>query len=190
VSSFGDSTGSSGFPAEGITSGDNQRVLLDNIYQVSPLFLGDLGEYFTQNPFPIPISQVDGYTAQTPYSAPSIATEETTSSAVFVDLNTPGPLLTGLPDGLYMLNWGATAKISTVLTRARMCISVNGGVPDVSMQAYTQSTNSSGISFQTSLRIQGQTGGNSIKCQYSIGVAPATATFGGRFLTAIRMSGP
>lgn len=163
---------------------------INTIYDVHPSFLGDLGEYFTQNPFPIPISQVDGYTAQTPYSAPSIMTEENTSSVAFVDLNTPGPLLSALPDGLYMLTWGATAKVSSTLTRARMCISVNGAVPDVSMQAYTQSTTSSGISFQTSLRIQGQTGGNSIRCQYSIAASPATGTFGGRFLNATRMSGP
>jgi len=167
---------------------------INDFNEIHPAVLGDIAAFLGNNlALMIPnIDQVPGYQAQTPYQAPPIAAEETTTSNTYTNLTTPGPLLTGLPDGKYTITWGASAKISSATTRARMSVSLNGGAVDNTLQAYTSNTGGmTGISFSTSQTLQGQSGGNSIRCMYAQGSSgSATATFGSRWLIAIRISGP
>jgi hypothetical protein len=186
---FGNSSGA--FPTQ--QSGD-PGVVLDNIYQVSPLFLGDLSNYFLQNPFITNINQIPGFQQTTPYVATTVAVEETRSVATYGDMNTVGPSLTALPDGMYMVSYSAAAKISSGTTRARINIGINGALPDdtVTSLAYTSNVSGMvGISATSSVRIQGQTGGNTIKLMYAIGVGgTGTGMWGARNLSAILISGP
>lgn len=168
------------------------NYVITDLFQIHPAVLGDLGQYFATNLSQIipNIDQVPGYSAQTPYQATPANAEETTSSTTYTDLTTVGPQLTGLPDGKYQVSWGAAAKSSTQNIRAKMSVSINGGVPDNTTQAYTLSTVSVGVSYTTTMTIQGQTGGNSIKCQYAMGATGATGTWGGRWLFALKISNP
>lgn len=173
--------------------GQNPSYLLhDLLTQVDPMFLGDLYATLSQNVGQIipNIDQIPGYSAQTPYSATPINVEETTTSTAYTDLTTPGPLLTKLPDGVYTISWGAASNTSVASTRTKMGISINGAAVDNNMQAYTLSTVAVGVSFTTSQTIQGQSGGNTIWCKYALGATGATGTWGGRWLVAIRISGP
>jgi hypothetical protein len=165
---------------------------VNTIYDVSPTFLGDLSAYFTQNPFPVPISQVSGFEATTPYQAPTIAAEETTSSNTYVDLTTLGPQLTSVPDGKYVIHFGSAASISSTTTRARMGIQINAATVDNSQAGFCSTTTRCGISFATLQTVSGGTSGNTITCKYAIGAGAsgASATFGARWLLALRVSGP
>lgn len=166
--------------------------LITDLFQIHPAVLGDLGTYFTANLDQIipNIDQIPGYSAQTPYSATPINTEETTTSTSYVDLTTIGPKLTALPDGKYTISWGSAAKTSVNSTRAKMSVSLNGAAVDNTMQAYTLSTTSVGVSYTTVQTLQGQVGGNSIVCKYAMGASGATGTWGGRWLYAIKISNP
>ena len=178
------------FPG-GALQADQYKI--NSIYDIHPTVLGDLAMYLGGNvDLLIPnIDQVPGYSAQTPYQAPTISAEQTTTSTAFVDLATIGPQLTGLPDGQYTITWGAAAKISSANTRAVMSVSLNGAAASLSFQAYTsQTAGMAGISYSMLQTLQGQTGGNSIVAKYCIGASGATATFGSRWLIAIRVSGP
>lgn len=170
----------------------NSQFKVSSIYDIDPLVLGDLAAYFSANLSQLipDIAQVPGYSAQTPYSATPVNTEETTSSTTYVDLTTVGPSLTGLPDGKYTITWGAASKSSSPAIRSKMSVSLNGAAVDNTMQAYTLSTSLVGVSYQTAQTIQGQTGGNSIVCKYAMGAVGATGMWGGRYLLAIRISGP
>lgn len=160
---------------------------VNTIYDVSPGFLQDLANYFTSNPFPIPISQVTGYTDQTPVVAPNISQEESTTSTSYVPLTTPGPVLTNLPNGIYQVTWGCMASCSAQTFRAVMGMSVNGAAPDDTKRAQVNSTSLTGCSIDTQLTLNMGISGNSLTALYKV-TAAGTAIFGSRYLVATRIS--
>lgn len=166
--------------------------LLTDLFQIDPMVLGDLGAYFAVNLSQIipNIDQIPGYSAQTPYQATPVNAEETTTSTSYVDLTTIGPKLSTLPDGKYQISWGSAAKTSNSGIRAKMSVSLNGAAVDNTLQAYTLSTTSVGVSYTTTATLQGQTGGNTITCKYAMGASGATGTWGGRWLFALYLSRP
>jgi hypothetical protein len=168
-------------------------VVLDNIYQVSPLFLGDLSAYFTQNPFPIPIAQVTGFDQITPFVADAVQAEESKSGNTYGALATPGPVLTGLADGSYLVIWGCSSAISDSTSRAKMAVSINGAAADDANHCYT-TTNPARSGAVKLVQYSLSAGSNTITCLYqasnSSGGSSTTGTWGGRFLAAIRVSGP
>lgn len=163
---------------------------VDNIYDVSPSFLGDLGMWFTQNPFSINLAQMPGYNQLTPYVADRIAPEEngTMASGTWADLATVGPKLDSLPDGKYLVMWGCTAWTSDVTGQVKMSISVNGGTPTEADKAYVRTATGSGCASATVYTLNAG-GANTLKAQYSKG-GQTSGTWGGRWLVAIRVSGP
>lgn len=170
-------------------SGYKITSLIDDIH---PSVLGDLAMYLQANLNQIisDISQVPGYTAQTPYTATSIGAQEATTSTSFIDLTTVGPSLSSLPDGTYMVTFGAIAVVSAATARASMGISINGGAVDTTKVAETNSTLLVGIALQTSYTLSAG-GSNSIVAKYRVNnTNTVTATFANRYLTAVRMAGP
>src|SRR3990167_4981253 len=87
--------------------------------------LGYLVDYLGLNQPTIPISQVIGFTGFNPQIAPMIATGESTVSTTYTDLATVGPLLTGLPDGEYLLLFGCQGQVNASFG-AGMSVEVNG----------------------------------------------------------------
>jgi hypothetical protein len=72
-------------------------------------FLGYMVDYLALNQPLVPIGQVVGFSQHTAQAATYIATGEATTSATFTNLATVGPQLTDLPDGQYVVFFGASA---------------------------------------------------------------------------------
>lgn len=164
-------------------------VVTDLITQVAPAVLGDLSAYFTANPFPIPIAQVTGYTDQTPFVATNIQAEESTTSTSYTNLTTPGPSLTNLPNGTYMVTWGCLAVCSAQTFRAVMALSINNASPDDTKRAQVNSTSLVGASNNSEFTLNMGLSGNSITAQYRV-TAAGTGIFGSRYLSATRIGSP
>lgn len=172
-----------------------QQFSVNSIYDVSPAFLGDLLAYIELNPPKIPLAQIQGYISNEPYTATPVNPEQsTTSLGTFVDLTTVGPSLSGLPDGTYIVTWGSIMSTTVAANRAQMGVSVNGGAVDTTVLAATNSPSAVGSTGQRSITVQmaAGSGGSTVVCKYRLALTtPAgTATFGNRYLSAVRVSGP
>jgi len=165
-----------------------QGPVVNSIYDMSPSALGDLLAFIEQNPPKIPIDQVTGFTQITPYMASGVQLEEQSSSTVYTDLTTPGPSLSSLPDGTYMVLWGCTASSSSVSARAKMGVSTNGAAVDDTIAPGVATPNAAGMSYGVSLTLSAG-GSNTITCKYRV-TASATGTWGNRWLLAVRITGP
>jgi hypothetical protein len=104
---------------EGVEKQGIRQIIREEIakYLQDPLgyekeFKGWLPEWIGQAGIDVPIGQVIGYSQVVPQVAPSVETAETTTSTSFADLATVGPTLTLLPDGEYLVIWGATFDFS------------------------------------------------------------------------------
>jgi hypothetical protein len=148
-------------------------------------FKGWLPEWITQAGIDIPIGQVIGFTQFTAQAAPTIATAESTTSTSFVDLTTPGPTLTGLPDGVYLILFGAAASISAPGDIALMGVKVNA-----TEAADADTTRTSVDQAESATRAIVKTldggGNNTLLARYRSG--GGTAAFRNRWLVAIRIS--
>lgn len=71
----------------------------------------------------LPIGQIIGF-SQFTVQSDFIETNESTTSLPYTDLATVGPTLTGIPDGQYILGFGAQTGVVT--DSASMSVSVNG----------------------------------------------------------------
>lgn len=64
------------------------------------------------------------------HAAPTVATEESTSSGSFVNLATTGPVLSGLSNGRWLFFWGFNLEAVTGTPTGIMGLDVNGGGAD------------------------------------------------------------
>ncbi len=95
-------------------------------------------------------------------------------------------------NGNYIVTYGCAAMISSVNTRARANVSINGMPPDdtVTPQIYTSvASGMVGISAQTVLRFSAGLG-NTIRLMYAVGSTGSgqTASFDKRYLSIVRVS--
>lgn len=72
---------------------------------------------------PVPIGNIVGFSQFTAQIAATIPTDESTLSTSYTDLGTVGPTLTGLPDGSYLVAFGAL--VTGVSGTAYMGVKVN-----------------------------------------------------------------
>src|SRR3990167_8443773 len=86
--------------------------------------IGYLVERIAMDGLQIPVSQLSGFTSFTAQAA-EIVTEETTTSLTYTDLATVGPTKTGLPDGLYLLIYGAAMASSAAGNAVYVSVEVN-----------------------------------------------------------------
>lgn len=71
----------------------------------------------------LPIGQIIGF-SQFTVQSDFVITSESTASLVYTNLATVGPTLTGIPDGQYLLAFGAQTSVTN--DTASMSVSVNG----------------------------------------------------------------
>lgn len=164
---------------------DAVRSVLSDLLNLPPQFMDYTVQYAALNPLPIPVSQLTGYSSQVPQSATPIETTETTTSDSYVDLSTAGPQLTNLPDGHYTVVYGACASTDTASVGAIMSIDVNGvGAADA------DSTETQSLAFTSIMRAVPKLvdGGNNstITCKYRTGTSGKTASFGLRWMYAVK----
>jgi hypothetical protein len=120
---------------EGVEKQGIRQIIREEIrtYLQDPLgyekeFKGWLPEWITQAGIDVPIGQVIGFSQTTPNTAITIVAAEGTASASFTSLATAGPTITGLPDGKYVIYWGATHD-STGGLNGFMGVKVNATEP-------------------------------------------------------------
>lgn len=81
---------------------------ITSIFDFSTEALGQMKLWLEQAGINIPIGQVTGFLQFAPSVATPVAAQEQTTSTTYTDLATAGPTLTGLPDGKYLILFGAT----------------------------------------------------------------------------------
>lgn len=135
----------------------------------------------------IPFSSVFGAPLVRPHDAPRINTAEATTSVAYTNLATVGPELSGLPDGVYVIWFGAGAKTTNAAALAFTGLQVNGTGPADDSESVESPAVGGFFPGSTVVVKTLQTGGNnSLRLRYRIQTAPETATFNKRFLIALR----
>lgn len=160
--------------------GDPNRV-----FRLVPQLFGYLSSWIEQSGIQIPASQIPGF-SQYLAQFNQVSTEQTTTSTSFTDIGTTGPSLSGLPDGQYLLIWGATLKTSTTAQAALMGLQVNATGASAAEAVTSKAADyTSGVYGTTKTLSNG--GNNSLTAKYEIGGA-GTASFLNRWLLALRFA--
>lgn len=156
-----------------------------SIFDFSAEALGELKTWLEQNPPSIPITQVIGYSQQTAQAAPYIAVTETTTGTSFGDLATVGPQLTALPDGVYLVFYGCAAACATG-DEADMGVQSNSDAIDGQSSIVTLTTTFTSISGAVQKTLNA--GGNNTLTAKYLSLKGGTASFGRRYLIALKIS--
>jgi hypothetical protein len=160
---------------------------LNSITEMNPVAMGEIRAFLEQDPPRIPIKQVTGFTQFAANSA-FVATQENTSATSYGALATPGPTLSNLAPGSYVLLYGATSSLITGSGGTAYCApSVNGGAPaansDCTIGVFgNQSANSSAMA--SAITLTGE-GGNTVELMYKIANV-TTLSFSNRWIMALR----
>src|SRR5207302_674676 len=98
---------------------------ITSIFDFSAEALGQLRLWLEQNPPAVPITSVLGFSRFTATSATTDGAD-TSASTTYGDLaGGSGPTLTGLPDGNYVVLFGAYMRNNTVSQSSAMSLQVN-----------------------------------------------------------------
>lgn len=129
-----------------------------------------------------PISQVFGFVQFTALSAPVVITTETIASGVYGDLATVGPTLTGLPDGQYLIIFGALVHTSAAGIASLMSVQPNStlAVDSDALQSQAVDPVSCARAITKSLS---NNGSNTLTAKYRSG---GTGTYSNRWLLALK----
>lgn len=157
---------------------------IHSIFDITEETLNQLRLWIEMHPPNIPIKQVIGFSAFTANQA-QVLDADTTSSATYVDLTHPGPTLTGLPAGKYVLLFGCVYS-NTSASDGFISPSVNGSTPSDSDGAQTQDPSSLRVNMMRAVTVDLTTDSNTVKLQYRVG-AP-TGSFQTRWLIALKYS--
>lgn len=156
-----------------------------NPLMIPPDLMSYILDYIQTSRLQIPIGQVPGFVQFTAQVASPIATNESTASTSYTDLATVGPSLEGLPDGSYLVLFGAYGRVSAATGGTRMSIDVNGaGATDSDAVAWNITDAVSTSSFFTTRIMDGS---NSMIAKYRAD-SPLTGTFADRRLLALRFA--
>ena len=162
---------------------------LTNSLQLPKDTLGYLVEHLSLNQPMIPVSQLSGFTQFTAQAAPTIGgAAETTTSASFTTLTTTGPILTGLPNGKYLVLFGALMRTTPADGSyfAYMGIRVNTTDPDVADAAETSARDWVNSVFVITTTLSSGDN-NTLEARYRTD-AGGTGYFGQRWLVALKYS--
>jgi hypothetical protein len=163
-----------------------QPVITSILRDFSAEALNELRQWLEVNPPAIPIYQLPGFTQFTAKASAPINVAESTTSASFVDLATVGPTLDRLPDGQYLVLWGALISTSGP-NAAYMGVSVNAGAVDVVNLLSTLGTALAPGAYATTKTLNGG-GNNTIRAKYAVQTAGQTGTFHLRWIVALKFA--
>lgn len=173
------------------SSPDTGHHRINSIYDFSDQALGELKLWLEGVGLSTPISLVRGFqqfTAQTTARI-GIGAAETTSSATYTDLATVGPQLTNIPDGQYLILFGALARTSVNTFAARMSVKVNSTEAlDADAVAWVVTDNVTATGFTVKTLSGG--GDNTITARYRVDDAAATGIYSDRTMAAFRFANP
>lgn len=177
-------------PDANLTDFDRKVAAALNNPTVLMLLLREFKDYLVQylalNQPPVPIGQIVGFTQFTVQAAAQVLTDESTASESYTDLSTDGPTLTGLSDGSYLVLFGCSAKVDTLLGEtARMSVEVNGTAASDDDMILT------GTSFGTSIgravtKSLAAGSSNELSAKYRSTDSGTNASFANRWLLALK----
>lgn len=161
--------------------------VVNSIFDFSADALAEVRLWLEQNPPAIGISNVLGFSQFTAQMS-VVANNETRTSSTYGDLTHAGPALTGLPDGKYVMLWGANAAGNPSVSNAQMAVSVNGGTApngDHTLVAITSSLGVTAVMIADTVTLAAG-GNNSITAKYASSDNASTCTWNNRWLIALR----
>ena len=132
----------------------------------------------------IPISQVVGFTQFTAQDAPNVLTQQSTTSTSYTDLSTVGPQLTGLPDGQYIIFFGANQF--SVGAEPNMSIQVNATAASDDDRVVTGAGTAAHQS-RAVIKTLDNAGNNTITVKYKSN-SGGSVTFFNRWMFALRIA--
>lgn len=100
-----------------------RSLMLDTFLTIPDPTVEWLSDRIARNGIPVSISQIQGFAQSQAQTADNILTQESTASTSYANLATTGPELTGLPDGQYIVFFGANMFSTTA--EPSMSIQVN-----------------------------------------------------------------
>jgi hypothetical protein len=137
--------------------------------------------------FDVPISQIVGFTQFLGQSDTKGTVSETTTSVnTPANLATVGPELTGLPDGEYLILFGAAAAHNSAGANTFMGVKVNSTEPADIETAFTQAAAPVPL-MRAVQKVLSNDGNNTLLCRYYVGSA-STATYYYRWLIALKIA--
>lgn len=135
--------------------------------------------------FDLPVSQIVGFSQNLPQYA-FVGDRETTTSSTFTDLPHAGPTLTGLPDGTYLVGYGARMIGGDANGGAWMSVSVNGAAAQDNDAALN--TNAFAVTSPNFVvKTLSNDGNNTLEAKYRRD-GTATADFSVRWMIALKQA--
>lgn len=170
-----------------MTVQDEMMQLLSNPMDLPPVFWDYMIQRWLADAPVFPATQVFGFLQFTAIVAPPIATAETRATSTFGDLATVGPTLTGLPDGNYLLAFGAGAAGSPGVSNALMSAQVNA--TPVAAGEYTYTSSASATSVMRILAKPLNNGGaNTVTAKYASSNNAFSCTWADRWMLVLKYS--
>jgi hypothetical protein len=165
------------------------KVVLSDIYQITPDALEQIALYIEQRGLRTPVSNIVGFQQFAAINATPVLTIESTASTTYTDLATTGPTLTGIANGNFLVLFGCRADPGGSTSAARMSISPNGAAASDNNSCSSDSQNLiAGMSIMRAFTVQLTTtaaGGNTLQAKYRV-TGATTGNFGQRWLVALR----
>jgi hypothetical protein len=163
-----------------------QRYAVNTLRDLSPQALGEIRAFLETSGFALPISQIVGFQQFTAKSDVDNGAA-TIASATYGDPATgdAGPSLSGLPDGSYVVLYGALAWDSSGGGGTTyMSLKVNG-TEATDADAVSTTANANGISvMRTVVKTLSNAGDSTLTLRYKMSVG--TGRWDNRFLIALR----
>lgn len=149
-------------------------------------FLDYLSQFIAVAGIPVPVGQVIGFQQFLAQPATAVGNADTTTSTSFVALANAGPTIAGLPDGEYLILFGALMKVSVAGKFAFMGVRVNSTDPSTADSAQTTDSEYAHCSYAVVETLDAG-GNNTLSARYrSDDDGLTTATFGNRWMIALR----
>lgn len=172
-----------------LTEQDRTRTdkFLSNPLEFPDAFKKWLLDWLAQNIPPIPVNQLLGFVQTRAYVADDIPAFEATVSSSYDDLTTPGPILSGLADGSYLVFHGCEIGSSDGFSaKGWESLSINGAAAsdNNANRAFNGGTRKD-TSFRGDLMTLNAGGNNEIAMVYRS--STGAPNFGRRWLLAIRV---
>lgn len=164
------------------------EVLNNPLHPLLDQFRASIPGYLEINPPTLPITQITGFSKFTSTYAAISVSVQSTSSTVYADLATTGPLLSSLQDGNYVIFHGTQARIQgTAGPAAFQSLSINSAAASDANAARTPIVDDL-TSVMTAVVSQLKSGTNTVQAKYRTSDATKPAQFQYRWVLALKYS--
>jgi hypothetical protein len=161
-----------------LTAAQWNASVRDNLLMTAPALASAAGQIFVA-------TAANTIAARTPATA-SVLTSETTASAAYVDLTTPGPAVTVTSGTKLLISLTVRMSTSNASYAPVMGFAISGATTQA--PTFDQTANSGGTNAQVTSGmwlVPVNAGSNTVTAKYTVVSGGATGTFSNRYLTVI-----